>query len=196
MAVTAPSSNNSRRMLIWFEPSNKGGSLRMRQQPPASHPGTRPRILGHVTVGAFPTAVAGITPATLNALQRERPDTTLSLIEATTPALIDHIQAHDLDVAVVTAAPEGQRTSTRPDLHPACSTRIWWRRSDKTTDTLADTPSSSATSSVTPSSPVPTPTRTHCFVHTVSKTSAHGPRPWSQTGSVSSPASPQASALH
>lgn len=67
--------------------------------------GVRRGALGHITVGAFPTAVAGIIPAALNALQQERPDTTLSLIEATTPALIEHVGRGDVDVAVVTDGP-------------------------------------------------------------------------------------------
>jgi len=67
--------------------------------------GVRNGALGHITVGAFPTAVAGIIPAALGALQRDRPDTTLSLIEATTPALIEHVHGRDLDVAVVTDGP-------------------------------------------------------------------------------------------
>ena len=64
--------------------------------------GVRKGALGHITVGAFPTAVAGIIPAALSALQHDRPDTTLSLIEATTPALIEHVERGDVDVAVVT----------------------------------------------------------------------------------------------
>jgi DNA-binding transcriptional LysR family regulator len=69
--------------------------------------GVRKGALGHITVGAFPTAVAGIIPAALNALQQDRPDTTLSLIEATTPALIEHVHGRDMDVAVVTDGPGG-----------------------------------------------------------------------------------------
>ncbi len=69
--------------------------------------GVRDGALGHLTVGAFPTAVAGIIPAALTALQHDRPDTTLSLIEATTPALIEHVLARDVDVAVVTEDPQG-----------------------------------------------------------------------------------------
>jgi DNA-binding transcriptional LysR family regulator len=70
--------------------------------------GLRKGALGHITVGAFPTAVAGIIPAALNALKHDRPDTTLSLIEATTPALIEHVNARDVDVAVVTDDPDGR----------------------------------------------------------------------------------------
>jgi DNA-binding transcriptional LysR family regulator len=68
--------------------------------------GLRKGALGHITVGAFPTAVAGIIPTALNALQQERPDTTLSLIEATTPALIEHVDRGEVDVAVVTDGPD------------------------------------------------------------------------------------------
>lgn len=64
--------------------------------------------LGHITVGAFPTAVAGIIPAALGALQQDHPDTTVSLIEARTPALIEHVHGGDLDVAVVTDSPDGR----------------------------------------------------------------------------------------
>jgi DNA-binding transcriptional LysR family regulator len=71
--------------------------------------GVRKGALGHITVGAFPTAVAGIIPAALNALQRDRPDMTLSLTEALTPALIEHVHGRDLDVAVVTDDPDGAR---------------------------------------------------------------------------------------
>jgi DNA-binding transcriptional LysR family regulator len=67
--------------------------------------GVRNGALGHITVGAFPTAVAGIIPTALNALQQDRPDTTLSLIEATTPALIEHVQRGEVDVALVTDGP-------------------------------------------------------------------------------------------
>jgi DNA-binding transcriptional LysR family regulator len=70
--------------------------------------GVRKGALGHITVGAFPTAVAGIIPTALTALQQDRPDTTLSLIEATTPVLIEHVLGHDLDVAVVTDGPDEQ----------------------------------------------------------------------------------------
>jgi DNA-binding transcriptional LysR family regulator len=70
--------------------------------------GVRKGIIGHITVGAFPTAVAGIIPAALSALQQDRPDTTLSLIAATTPALIEHVHGRDLDVAVVTEGPDGR----------------------------------------------------------------------------------------
>jgi len=71
--------------------------------------------LGHVTVGAFPTAVAGIIPAALNALQQDRPDTTLSLIEATTPVLIEHVDRGDVDVAVVTEGPDERALPTSLD---------------------------------------------------------------------------------
>jgi DNA-binding transcriptional LysR family regulator len=69
--------------------------------------GVRKGALGHITVGAFPTAVAGIIPAALTALQQARPDMTLSLTEALTPALIEHVHGRDLDVAVVTESPDG-----------------------------------------------------------------------------------------
>src|ERR1700751_888200 len=71
--------------------------------------GVRKGALGHITVGAFPTAVAGIVPAALNALQQDRPEMTLSLTEALTPALIEHVHGRDLDVAVVTDDPDGAR---------------------------------------------------------------------------------------
>lgn len=70
--------------------------------------GLRKGALGHITVGAFPTAVAGIIPAALNTLQHDRPDTTMSVIEATTPTLIEHVDRGDVDVAVVTEGPDGQ----------------------------------------------------------------------------------------
>jgi DNA-binding transcriptional LysR family regulator len=47
--------------------------------------GLRRGVLGHITVGAFPTAVAGLIPSAFTALRESRPDTTASLIEATTP---------------------------------------------------------------------------------------------------------------
>jgi DNA-binding transcriptional LysR family regulator len=68
--------------------------------------GVRKGALDHIAVGAFPTAVAGIIPAALNALQQDRPDMTLSLTEALTPALIEHVHGRDLDVAVVTDGPD------------------------------------------------------------------------------------------
>jgi DNA-binding transcriptional LysR family regulator len=70
-------------------------------------------VLGHVTVGAFPTAVAGLIPAAFTALRESRPDTTVSLIEATTPALLERIHAGDLDVAVVTEGPDDAPAPTR-----------------------------------------------------------------------------------
>jgi DNA-binding transcriptional LysR family regulator len=68
-------------------------------------------VLGHVTVGAFPTAVAGLIPTAFTALRESRPDTTVSLIEATTPALLEGIHAGDLDVAIVTEGPDDPRTT-------------------------------------------------------------------------------------
>src|ERR1700753_1876023 len=41
--------------------------------------GVRQGTLRHSTIGPFPTAVAGIIPAALAALQQDRPDMTLSL---------------------------------------------------------------------------------------------------------------------
>jgi DNA-binding transcriptional LysR family regulator len=70
-------------------------------------------VLGHLTVGAFPTAVAGLIPAAFTALRESLPDTTVSLIEATTPALLERIQAGDLDVAVVTEGPDDAPASGR-----------------------------------------------------------------------------------
>lgn len=70
--------------------------------------GVRKGALGHIIVGAFPTAVAGIIPAALSALQQDRPDITLSLTEALTPALIEHVHERNLDVAVVTDGPGGR----------------------------------------------------------------------------------------
>jgi DNA-binding transcriptional LysR family regulator len=67
--------------------------------------GLRQGVLGHLTVGAFPTAVAGIIPEAFRAFQQDRHDTTLSLIEATTPTLIEHVHGRDLDVAIVTDDP-------------------------------------------------------------------------------------------
>jgi DNA-binding transcriptional LysR family regulator len=75
-------------------------------------------ILGHVTVGAFPTAVAGLIPAAFAALRDSRPATTVSLIEATTPALLERIHAGDLDVAVVTEGPNNTPAAGRlPSTH-------------------------------------------------------------------------------
>lgn len=71
-------------------------------------------VLGHLTVGAFPTAVAGLIPAAFTTLRGSRPDTTVSLIEATTPALLERIHAGDLDVAVVTEGPDDPRALVRP----------------------------------------------------------------------------------
>jgi len=79
--------------------------------------GVRKGALGHITVGAFPTAVAGIIPAALNALQQDRPDMTLSVIEALTPALIEHVHGRDLDVAVVTDGPDESGLPGQPGLY-------------------------------------------------------------------------------
>jgi DNA-binding transcriptional LysR family regulator len=68
-------------------------------------------VLGHLTVGAFPTAVAGLIPSVFTALRESRPDTTVSLIEATTPALLERMYAGDLDVAIVTEGPDDSRTA-------------------------------------------------------------------------------------
>lgn len=73
--------------------------------------GLKRGILGHVTVGAFPTAVAGLIPSAFTALRESRPDTTVSLIEATTPTLLERLHAGDLDVAVVTEGPDDSRTA-------------------------------------------------------------------------------------
>ena len=82
--------------------------------------GVRQGTLGHIAVGAFPTAVAGIIPGALNALQQDRPHATMSLIEARTPALIEQVHARDLDVAVVTDGPDGRRLPASLD-----STRLF-----------------------------------------------------------------------
>ena len=63
--------------------------------------------------------MAGIIPAALNALRQDRPGMTLSLIEALTPALIEHVHERDLDVAVVTDEPGGRAASQRGLYPPA-----------------------------------------------------------------------------
>ena len=114
--------------------------------------GLRKGALGHITVGAFPTAVAGIIPAALSAFQQHRPDTTLSLIEARTPALIEHVHGRDLDVAVVTDGPDGAGCQPAWTVR-TCSTNISWWRSDAATGSPAGEPSICAKLPATRSSP-------------------------------------------
>ncbi|MGW6281034.1 LysR family transcriptional regulator [Kribbella sp. NPDC055071] len=68
--------------------------------------GLRNGVLGHLVVGAFPTAVAGLVPAAVIAFRQTSPDVTLSLFEATTPALLERIHGREVDVAVVTEGPD------------------------------------------------------------------------------------------
>lgn len=63
-------------------------------------------IRGRLRVGAFPTAIAALVPRALGTFRAERPEISVSLVEATTPRLLDHLAAGDADVAVVSAAPD------------------------------------------------------------------------------------------
>ncbi|MFD0745039.1 LysR family transcriptional regulator [Phytohabitans flavus] len=67
---------------------------------------------GRLRVGAFPTAVAALVPRALATFREAYPDVALSLVEGTTPVLLDRLAAGDADVAVVSFSPPAR--STRP----------------------------------------------------------------------------------
>jgi DNA-binding transcriptional LysR family regulator len=75
--------------------------------------GLRKGVTGRLQVGAFPTAVAGLLPAAVADFREAVPGADLSLLEATTPVLLER----DLDVAVITEAPDQQLSPGRTRTH-------------------------------------------------------------------------------
>jgi DNA-binding transcriptional LysR family regulator len=72
---------------------------------------------GRLRVGAFPTAVAALVPRALASFRGAYPDVALSLVEATTPALLERLVAGDADIVVVSSSPAGSLDPGRFDLH-------------------------------------------------------------------------------
>ena len=68
---------------------------------------------GRLRIGAFPTAVASLVPRTMAAFRQTHPGVELLLVEGTTPRLLDRLLAGDVDVAVVSTAPDQPLDSTR-----------------------------------------------------------------------------------
>ncbi|MDQ7904948.1 LysR substrate-binding domain-containing protein [Phytohabitans sp. ZYX-F-186] len=79
---------------------------------------------GRLRVGAFPTAVAALVPRALAAFRDAHPDVALSLVEGTTPVLLERLTAGDADVAVVSAPPAGLGDPGRFDLHHLLDERL------------------------------------------------------------------------
>jgi DNA-binding transcriptional LysR family regulator len=79
---------------------------------------------GRLRVGAFPTAVAALVPRALASFRDAYPDVALSLVEGTTPALLDRLAAGDADVAVVSSSPSGPLDQTRFDLRHLLDERL------------------------------------------------------------------------
>ena len=79
---------------------------------------------GRLRVGAFPTAVAALVPRALAAFRAAYPKVALSLVEGTTPVLLERLAAGDADVAVVSSSPTGQIDTARFDLHPLLDERL------------------------------------------------------------------------
>lgn len=79
---------------------------------------------GRLRVGAFPTAVAALVPRALAAFRSAHPDVELSLVEGTTPVLLEKLDAGDADVAVVSSSPTSPGDSTRFDLHHLLDERL------------------------------------------------------------------------
>ncbi|NUR96664.1 MAG: LysR family transcriptional regulator [Kribbellaceae bacterium] len=76
--------------------------------------GLRKGITGRLVVGAFPTAVAGLLPQAVATFREAVPDADLSLLEATTPVLLERLP--ELDVAVITDGPDVPAGRTRTHL--------------------------------------------------------------------------------
>jgi DNA-binding transcriptional LysR family regulator len=57
-------------------------------------------IVGHVTIGAFATAIVGIMAPALVRLRRERPRLRLSVFETEAPECFTRLDAGDLDIAI------------------------------------------------------------------------------------------------
>ncbi|MFC3499866.1 LysR family transcriptional regulator [Micromonospora krabiensis] len=62
---------------------------------------------GRLRVGAFPTAVAALVPRALASFRVTHPRVALSLVEGTTPTLLDRLATGDADVAVISSPPTG-----------------------------------------------------------------------------------------
>jgi DNA-binding transcriptional LysR family regulator len=57
-------------------------------------------VVGHVTIGAFATAITGIVAPALQLLRRERPRLRVTVLEIEAPEVFTRLDAGDLDVAV------------------------------------------------------------------------------------------------
>jgi DNA-binding transcriptional LysR family regulator len=57
---------------------------------------------GHVSVAAFPTAVAGLVPAAVRRLRADRPAVSVAVLEGRTPEVLRRLTERDADVAIVT----------------------------------------------------------------------------------------------
>jgi DNA-binding transcriptional LysR family regulator len=79
---------------------------------------------GRLRVGAFPTAVAALVPRALASFRAAHPDVALSLVEGTTPVLLERLTAADADVAVVSSSPAGPLDKSRFDLHHLLDERL------------------------------------------------------------------------
>ncbi|MEV4490025.1 LysR substrate-binding domain-containing protein [Micromonospora coxensis] len=79
---------------------------------------------GRLRVGAFPTAVAALVPRALASFRATYPGVALSLVEGTTPTLLDRLTTGDADVAVVSNSPSGPIDSDRFDLHHLLDERL------------------------------------------------------------------------
>jgi DNA-binding transcriptional LysR family regulator len=75
------------------------------QQLDAALTDVRATPTGRVRVGTFPIAAASIVPRALVLLRAEHPDLTITLREATTPALVRSLRAGTVDVALVAQSP-------------------------------------------------------------------------------------------
>ncbi|BCJ57051.1 LysR family transcriptional regulator [Micromonospora endophytica] len=79
---------------------------------------------GRLRVGAFPTAVAALVPRALASFRAAHPQVALSLVEGTTPALLDRLTAAEADVAVVSTAPTAQLDTVRFELYHLVDERL------------------------------------------------------------------------
>lgn len=66
---------------------------------------------GRLRVGAIDSAAAALVPRTLAAFQAEHPGVSLSMIEGTTPILLNRLESGETDVAIVSSYP-GPMTET------------------------------------------------------------------------------------
>jgi DNA-binding transcriptional LysR family regulator len=79
---------------------------------------------GRLRVGAFATAVAALVPRALASFRASFPAIALSLVEGFTPALLQRLEAGEVDVAVVSTVPSGPPDPARFDLHHLVDERM------------------------------------------------------------------------